>query len=88
MARSKPKSLWVIFFGPQDFGGPRTKYYDENGKVTKMKNEAAKFYTFEAAKEFADKKEIELSEIKYIGQEDFLESDLIRLESIKQMRKS
>lgn len=87
MARSKKVGLYVIFFGPQNFGGPN-KYYDENGSVTDSRNEAAKFYTFEDAKEFADKMKNELSETRYIGQEDYLQSDLDRLASIKQMRNS
>ena len=87
MARSKKVSLHVIFFGPQNFGGPN-KYYDENGAVTDSKNDAAKFYSVEAAKEFADQKKIKLSEIKYIGQEDYLQNDLDRLASLQQMRDS
>lgn len=88
MARKKMVSLWVIFFGPEDVGGPRSKYYDENGAVTGSIDEAAKFYTFEDAKEFANQKKIELSATIYIGKVDFLESHLERLESIKQMKNS
>jgi len=73
------------FFGPQNFGGPN-KYYDENGTVTDSKFEAAHFYTFSDAKEFADQKKIELSPIIYIGKVDYLQSDLDRMASIKQMR--
>lgn len=81
-------SRWVIFFGPEDVGGPRSKYYDENGAITGSRDDAAKFYTFESAKEFAENKNIELSETIYIGQQDFLEGDLIRQANLKQMLKN
>ncbi len=80
MSRSKKVALWVIFFGPQNMGGPN-KYYDRNGKVTGTRTEAAYFYTFEDAKEFADKMKIELSAIVYIGQEDFTQSETERIQA-------
>lgn len=76
MARSK-KSLYVIFSGPQQHKGPGTKYYTRAGSdVTDMKYKAAKFYSFDDAKEFAGEKGIELTAFTYIGQEDFSEHAL------------
>jgi len=78
MPRSKKMSLYVIFFGPQNFGGPN-KYYDRNGKVTGARTEAAYFYTLVDATEFAVKMKIELSAITNIGQEDFTQSEIDRI---------
>lgn len=44
------------FFGPQQHKAPGTKYYDQNGEVTSMKHKAEKFYTFDEAKKFVEKR--------------------------------
>jgi hypothetical protein len=63
--------MFVIFSGPQQFGRPGTHYIAKDGTRTEIRSHAAKFYSFTAAQEFAKRKNIELTDIRYIGQEDF-----------------
>ena len=76
MKRSKRENRFVIFSGPQQHQRPGTKYYALDGGVTDSKSTAAKFYSWDDAKEFADEKKIELTTYDYIGQEDFLHHEL------------
>ncbi len=41
-----------------------------------MRSRAAKFYTFGAAQEFANEKNITLTETRYIGKEDFTDLEI------------
>ena len=70
------KSLWVIYDGPQQFGATRQKYVATDGTVTDVKTRAARFETAAAAQEFVKAKSIALSEIRYIGTEDFTDAEL------------
>ena len=72
----KPKTLWVIFAGPQQHGGPGTRYIAKDGTVTGIKSRAAKFYSHGEAVEFAQHKKIKLTATRYIGQEDFTDFEI------------
>jgi len=77
MARSKKnRDLFVIFFGPQQYRGPGTRYYANDATVTAIKSKAAKFYLFEDARDFAERNKIELTALTYIGRESFSEFEL------------
>jgi hypothetical protein len=71
--KKKKQTLFVIFDGPQQHGGPGTRYISEAGTSTAYRHEAASFFTFTDAKTFADTKGIVLTDMVYIGQEDFTE---------------
>ena len=68
--------MFVIFAGPQQHGRPGTQYIAEDGRRTGIKARAAKFYSFTEAKEFAKQKNIELTALIYIGQEDFTDFEI------------
>ena len=74
--RKKKQTLWVIFAGPQQFGGPGTQYIDKDGKPTDIRGRAAKFYTSTYVQEFAKMMNIKLTETTYIGQEDFTDFEI------------
>lgn len=66
----------MIFAGPQQFGRPGTGYIGKDGNRTDISLNAAKFWTRAEAQEFAKQKNIELTEITYIGQEDFTDFEI------------
>jgi len=74
--RKKRKTLFVIFAGPQQHGGPGTHYIATDGTVTSIKSHAAKFYIFSDAKEFPKRGNIPLDASTYIGQEDFTDFEI------------
>jgi len=79
--REKKQTLFVIFAGPQQFDGLGTRYIAKDGKQTGIKSQAAKFYTPTEAQEFANRMNIKrmnikLTEIRYIGQEDFTDFEV------------
>jgi hypothetical protein len=74
--KKKKHTAYVIFAGPQQFGGPGTQYIAEDGSRTGIKARAAKFYSHYDAVEFAKQKNIELTAITYIGQEDFTDFEM------------
>ena len=76
MAKEKTYTLFVIFDGPQPREGPRTRYISKDGNSTTYRHESATFYTFDDAKNFAERHQITLNEHTYIGQEDFTGFDL------------
>lgn len=78
MSRSKRHDLFVIFAGPQQYGRPGTRYYTQGAIVTQFKAMAAKFYSFEEAKEFAERNNIERTAMTYIGLDGFSASELSR----------
>ena len=71
MRRPKKQYFLVIFALPQQLGGPGTVYYAEDASITDIKSKAAKFLTFDDAKDFAEKNNIELTAVTYIGLEAF-----------------
>jgi len=71
MRRPKKQNLFVIFALPQQLEGPGTVYYAEDASITDIKSKAAKFLTFDDAKDFAKKNNIELTAATYIGLEAF-----------------
>ena len=73
---SKNKSMFVIFAGPQQHGRPGTRYIAFNGNVTEIKSQAAIFPTQELAQDFVKEIGITLTELKYIGQEDFTDCEI------------
>ena len=70
------ETRYVIFSGPQQIRGPGTHYIASNGSVTKNQHEAVKFFADSAAREWAQKQGIEITDMVYIGQEDFNKTDL------------
>lgn len=76
MSRSKRKDLFVIFAGPQQYKGPGTRYFARDASVTDIRSKAAKFYSFEDAKDFAARNNIELTALRYIGKESFSDNEL------------
>lgn len=70
-------TMWVIFAQPQQFGGANNRFIARDGTKTESRKQAAKFYTAEAAQEFAKEKNITLDgAMMYIGQMDFPNFDL------------
>ncbi|CBE68069.1 protein of unknown function [Candidatus Methylomirabilis oxygeniifera] len=72
----KRKTLFVIFAGPQQHGGPGTCYIAQDGTITGIRSRAAKFYSFAEAERFAKARNITLSAITYIGQEGFTDFEI------------
>lgn len=71
MSRSKKQDYFVIFPIPKPIKGPGSKYYSEDATVTDIKSRAAKFLTFDDARKFAEKNNIELTAATYIDIESF-----------------
>lgn len=76
MAKKKKQTLFVIFSGPQQHAAPGTRYIAQDGSTTTIRSKAARFYSWDEAKDFADRMGIALTALKYIGQEDFTDFDL------------
>ena len=53
-----------------------TAYIGKDGSSTDIRSKAAKFWTLTEAKEFVKQKNIELTEITYIRQEDFTDFEI------------
>jgi hypothetical protein len=67
----KRKTMFVIFAGPEQHGRPGTRYIAKDGSKTEAKSHAAKFYSHVDAAEFAKTMNIKLTELIYIGPDDF-----------------
>jgi hypothetical protein len=67
--------MFVILTSPQQHGRPGARYIAKDGTKTEMISQAAKFYSFADAQEFAKQMNIELTALTYIGQDDFIDSD-------------
>jgi hypothetical protein len=78
MGQAKEHDLFVIFAFPEQHVGSRTGYYTQDAKVTYIRTKAAKFYSFDEAKNFAERQNIELTGASYIGRATFSESELSR----------
>lgn len=76
MGQAKEHNLFVIFAFPDQHVGSRMGYYTRDAKVTYIRTKAAKFHSFDDAKEFAARNDIELTTFTYIGRETLLDSDL------------
>ena len=77
MAQKNKKTLFVIFHGQRQHGGPGTRYIARDGTTTKHKSRAATFGTAHDAITFAKEKGITFDgAVNYIGQEDFTDWDL------------
>ncbi len=68
-------TMFVIFTSPQQHGRPGARYIAKDGTKTEIISQAAKFYSFADAQEFAKQMNIELTALTYIGQDDFIDSD-------------
>ena len=68
-------TMFVILTNPQQYGRPGTRYIAKDGTKTEIISQAAKFYSFADAQEFAKQMNIELTALTYIGQDDFIDSD-------------
>ena len=73
--KTKKTRMFVIFAEPEQYGG-RNSYITPDGRVTKVKVNAAKFYSHAEAEQFAKEKKIELGAVPYIGREDFKDSEV------------
>jgi hypothetical protein len=69
-------TMFVIFAGPQQHGRPGTRYIAKDGSKTEIKSHAAKFDTHADAEEFAKQKNVKLTELTYIGQDDFTDFEI------------
>ena len=70
-------TLYVIFDGPQQHGGPGTRYVAKDGTTTEHKSRAATFGTATEAKAFAKEKGLSLDGAsQYLGREDFTDGEL------------
>jgi hypothetical protein len=68
---------WVIFVGPPQVRGPATRYVASDGGVTHRKQEAQKFSTASAAREFASEKGISIDGTeRHVGQEAFTQAEI------------
>ena len=67
---------YVIYHGPQHHGGPGTRYFTEGGTSTEDRSKAVKFFTVADALDFAQRNEILIDALHYIGIEDFTDFDL------------
>lgn len=76
MAKKKRQTLFVIFASPQQFGGPGNRYIAQDGSITDIRSKAARFYSWNDAKDFADEKGIVLGGPIDIGQEEFAPFEL------------
>jgi len=77
MPQSKRQTLWVIFAAPEQHGGRGNRFFAKNGTETKSRRNAAKFHSYEAARDFVNQKGIALKDpLQYIHQLDFDESEL------------
>lgn len=72
----KLTTMYVIFACPQQLGRSGTLYIANDGSQTHLKSHAARFSSFSDAQEFAKKKKIELTAVRYIGQKDFTEFEI------------
>ncbi len=77
--KRKPKrtTMWVIFASPQQFKSLEKRYIDKKGSVTKLRSDIARFFTRGEAVDFAKERKIQLTVIRYIGQEDFTEFEML-----------
>ncbi len=76
MAR-KDRQRFVIFARPEQHGRPGNRFIARDGTVTDSSLHAAKFTTWEDAKDFASEKGIKLDGvIRYIGKMGFSDADL------------
>ena len=76
--KRKPKrtTMWVIFASPQQFKSLEKRYIDKKGSVTKVRSDIARFFTRGEAVDFAKERKIELTQIHYVGPEDFTEFEM------------
>jgi len=66
----------VIFNGPQQHGGPGTRYFSYVGISTEYRIQADRFFTATDAMHFAQRTNIPLEALHYIGIEDFTDFEL------------
>lgn len=71
MPKKKKGKHYVIYVKPERHGNGPNSYFDENGKVTKMKNEAMNFVPFGDAQDWAKEHDIELGGPCYIQEEEY-----------------
>ena len=75
--RNEPsQTRFVIIVGQRPRTGFCTHYLSTAGTRTALRSEAARFYFFEDAKDFAKRLNIALSRETYIGRENFTDSEL------------
>jgi hypothetical protein len=75
MGKTKKHTRFVIFVQPQSSDEP-DRYVEQDGTTTYSGSRAARFWTRDEAKTFAQKQGIELNQRRYIGPEGFAEFEL------------
>ena len=78
MKKKKRETLFVIFAGPEQHGGPGTHYISKEGATTTYRHDAARFYSFPDAEDFAERHNITLTAMTYIGRGVFSVFELQR----------
>ena len=71
MPKKKKGKHYVIYAKPGRHGEGPNSYFDKDGKVTKMKDEAMSFVTFDNAQEGAKEHEIALDGPYSIQEEEY-----------------
>ena len=74
--KTKKTGMFVIFVEPAQYGNGRNSYIALDGKMTKLKVNAAKFYSHAEAQQFAKDKKFEVGAVPYVGREDFKDSEV------------
>lgn len=72
----KKNQRYVIFDGPEQRGGPGTRYFSVGGTSTEVRYQAAKFFTVTDAIDFAKRNNIVIGTLHYVGIEDFNDLEL------------
>lgn len=72
--RKKRHTVYVIFASPEQHRGLNV-YFGNDGSITDIPSQVAKFHTFESAQAFAAQHKIELSAVHYIGRAEFSDRD-------------
>lgn len=79
MARRKKRDTtrWVILARPEQRGGPGNVFIARDGSKTGSRSDAAKFFSADTAREWAEEKGITLDGARtYVEQMEFTEWDL------------
>ena len=75
--RPRTTPMWVIFAGSPDARGSSVRYVTDHGGITAYKQEARKFSTATAARDFASEQGITLDGVaRHVGQELFTQAEI------------
>jgi hypothetical protein len=75
--RPRTTTMWVIFVGSPERRGSSAQYVTRDGGITHTKQEAQKFSTATAARDFASEKGITVDGVaRHVGQELFTQAEI------------